>query len=122
MNYNVFGSHHSFSVTQFADLEGFASWSSTQEPPKVFDLLDIVYGQFESMVKRRRIFKVDTVGDCFVGKSTSTSDIIFFKVANDFCFSSLLLFILDYTSGRRSPKSSKRPLRTNGAAGIGLSS
>ena len=40
--------------------------SSTREPAQVFNLLETVYGAFDEIARRRGIFKVETVGDCYV--------------------------------------------------------
>jgi class 3 adenylate cyclase len=32
----------------------------------VFLLLETVYGAFDALAKRRRVFKVETIGDCYV--------------------------------------------------------
>ena len=53
----------------FADVAGFTAWSSTREPFQVFELLETIYGAFDELAKRRRIFKVETVGDCYVAAS-----------------------------------------------------
>ncbi|CAB9510360.1 Receptor-type guanylate cyclase gcy [Seminavis robusta] len=50
----------------FMDLVGFTSWSSTRDPVQVFSLLETLYGAFDSIANRRRIFKVETIGDCYV--------------------------------------------------------
>jgi len=50
----------------FADIAGFTAWSSTREPSQVFILLESIYRQFDSIAKRRRVFKVEVVGDCYV--------------------------------------------------------
>jgi class 3 adenylate cyclase len=47
-------------------LSGFTAWSSMREPAQVFQLLETIYSEFDSIAKRRRIFKVETVGDCYV--------------------------------------------------------
>ena len=48
----------------FADIVGFTAWSSTREPSQVFILLETIYHEFDEVAKQRRIFKVETVGDC----------------------------------------------------------
>lgn len=53
----------------FADLVGFTAWSSTREPTQVFTLLEHIYHSFDEIAKRRRVFKVETVGDCYVAVS-----------------------------------------------------
>jgi class 3 adenylate cyclase len=50
----------------FADIVGFTAWSSMREPSQVFTLLETIYHEFDMFAKRRRVFKVETVGDCYV--------------------------------------------------------
>eukprot|EP00980_Cylindrotheca_fusiformis_P010896 scaffold2482_cov116-Cylindrotheca_fusiformis.AAC.6 len=50
----------------FADLVGFTSWSSAREPHHVFILLETIYGAFDKLAYRHSVFKVETVGDCYV--------------------------------------------------------
>jgi class 3 adenylate cyclase len=45
---------------------GFTAWSSTREPELVFVLLQTVFGAFDKIAKRRKVFKVETIGDCYV--------------------------------------------------------
>ncbi|GKZ00827.1 hypothetical protein MPSEU_001034400 [Mayamaea pseudoterrestris] len=50
----------------FADLVGFTAWSSMREPAQVFTLLETLYHEFDQIAQSRRVFKVETVGDCYV--------------------------------------------------------
>jgi class 3 adenylate cyclase len=50
----------------FADICGFTAWSSVRDPTQVFSLLEGVYKEFDNIANRRRVFKVETVGDCYV--------------------------------------------------------
>jgi Adenylate and Guanylate cyclase catalytic domain len=50
----------------FADINGFTAWSSVREPSQVFTLLETVYHGFDQIARARRVFKVETVGDCYV--------------------------------------------------------
>lgn len=50
----------------FADIAGFTAWSSVREPSQVFTLLETIYRAFDEIAKTRRVFKVETVGDCYV--------------------------------------------------------
>ena len=50
----------------FADISGFTAWSSVREPTQVFVLLESLYKAFDAIASRRRVFKVETVGDCYV--------------------------------------------------------
>lgn len=49
-----------------ADIAGFTAWSSVREPSQVFTLLETVYHAFDLIAKKRHVFKVETVGDCYV--------------------------------------------------------
>lgn len=50
----------------FGDIAGFTAWSSVREPSQVFTLLETLYHSFDEIARRRRVFKVETVGDCYV--------------------------------------------------------
>ena len=45
---------------------GFTAWSSTRDPSQVFQLLEAIYNSFDEIAKARKVFKVETVGDCYV--------------------------------------------------------
>jgi len=65
-NGNVIASFFPETTIMFADIAGFTAWSSTREPEQVFRLLETVYGAIDEIALRRGIFKVETVGDCYV--------------------------------------------------------
>lgn len=50
----------------FADIAGFTRWSSTREPVQVFYLLQELYGVIDKIAKKFHIFKVETIGDCYM--------------------------------------------------------
>jgi class 3 adenylate cyclase len=50
----------------FADIWGFSSWSSERQPVDVFILLETLFGAFDLIAKKELIFKVETIGDCYV--------------------------------------------------------
>ena len=50
----------------FADIVGFTAWSSMRDPAQVFTLLETIYHAFDDIARRRRVFKVETVGECYV--------------------------------------------------------
>eukprot|EP00980_Cylindrotheca_fusiformis_P008035 scaffold1710_cov120-Cylindrotheca_fusiformis.AAC.1 len=50
----------------FADIAGFTAWSSAREPHQVFILLETIFGALDLISNRLAIFKVETVGDCYV--------------------------------------------------------
>lgn len=54
------------STVFFADISGFTEWSSSRQPTEVFQLLETLYAGFDAIAKRRRIFKVETIGDSYV--------------------------------------------------------
>jgi hypothetical protein len=47
----------------FADIAGFTAWSSSRDPAQVFVLLQAVYQAFDAIANRRKVFKVETIGD-----------------------------------------------------------
>ena len=53
-------------TVMFGDLVGFTAWSSGRDPSQVFTLLETIYGAFDKLAKRRKVFKVETIGDCYV--------------------------------------------------------
>jgi len=63
---NVIASYFPATTILFADISGFTAWSSTREPEQVFRLLETVYGAMDEIAVRRGVFKVETVGDCYV--------------------------------------------------------
>jgi len=72
----------------FADIAGFTAWSSVRSPTEVFKLLETLYGAFDKVAKRRRVYKIETIGDCYVavtGLPTAQPDhaIIICQFAND---------------------------------------
>ncbi|CAB9521492.1 Receptor-type guanylate cyclase gcy [Seminavis robusta] len=50
----------------FADIAGFTAWSSKRQPGEVFKLLETLYGSFDRAAKRMGVFKVETIGDCYL--------------------------------------------------------
>ena len=53
-------------TVMFADITDFTAWSSMREPSQVFTLLETVFSALDRLAQKRRIFKVETVGDCYV--------------------------------------------------------
>jgi len=50
----------------FADLVGFTAWSSTRDPSSVFVLLETLFRAFDKIARRTSVYKVETIGDCYV--------------------------------------------------------
>jgi class 3 adenylate cyclase len=72
----------------FAEIMGFATWSSNREPTQVFILLETIFRAFDVYAKRRDVFKVETIGDCYVavtGLPHARSDhaVVMVKFAKD---------------------------------------
>ncbi len=53
-------------TVMFADIAGFTAWCSEREPSQVFRLLETVYREFDIEASKLGVFKVETVGDCYV--------------------------------------------------------
>lgn len=52
-----------FATSRIAHFQtGFTSWASSREPAHVFVLLQTVCQAFDAIAKRRRVFKVETIG------------------------------------------------------------
>lgn len=50
----------------FADISGFTAWSSEREPAQVFQLLEAAYQTFDKIANKLGVFKIETIGDCYV--------------------------------------------------------
>lgn len=53
-------------TVMFADIAGFTAWSSIREPTHVFQLLESIFQAFDEEARKDGVFKVETVGDCYV--------------------------------------------------------
>ena len=47
------------------DVVGFSAWSSVREPVHVFKLLETLYETFDQVADKHKVFKVETVRDCY---------------------------------------------------------
>jgi Adenylate and Guanylate cyclase catalytic domain len=50
----------------FADIVGFTAWSASRDPTQVFHLLETVYAAFDALARLYGVFKIETIGDCYV--------------------------------------------------------
>jgi class 3 adenylate cyclase len=50
----------------FADIVGFTAWSARREPTEVFVLLETLYKSFDAIAAKLGVYKVETIGDCYV--------------------------------------------------------
>jgi len=53
-------------TVMFADISGFTAWSSEREPVDVFCLLETLFLEFDALLSFFKVFKVETIGDCYV--------------------------------------------------------
>jgi len=53
-------------TVMFGDIAGFTAWSSTRQPTEVFILLETLYSAFDRIATQMGVFKVETIGDCYV--------------------------------------------------------
>jgi class 3 adenylate cyclase len=53
-------------TVMFANIAGFTAWSSLREPAQVFMLLESIFQSFDEAAQKLKIFKVETVGDCYL--------------------------------------------------------
>lgn len=59
-------SHECVTVV-FSDIVGFTTISQTFTPMKVSQMLDRLYQAFDSLAKKHSVFKVETIGDAYMG-------------------------------------------------------
>jgi class 3 adenylate cyclase len=50
----------------FADIVGFTSWSSNKTPVEVVTMLSELFTQFDKLCVGNEVYKVHTIGDCYV--------------------------------------------------------
>ena len=53
----------------FCDIVGFTSWSEKVAAFHSFTLLDIIFEHFDHLAEKHGVYKIETVGDCYVGVS-----------------------------------------------------
>lgn len=50
----------------YADICGFTSWSSDKKPIEVVGMLSKLFSNFDHLCVRHNVYKVHTIGDCYV--------------------------------------------------------
>lgn len=58
----------------FADISGFTSWASSHSPARVIGKLSAIFSAFDQICVRKQLYKVCTIGDCYVALSSSSND------------------------------------------------
>eukprot|EP00292_Cryptomonas_paramecium_P004582 CAMPEP_0113710804 /NCGR_PEP_ID=MMETSP0038_2-20120614/30374_1 /TAXON_ID=2898 /ORGANISM="Cryptomonas paramecium" /LENGTH=851 /DNA_ID=CAMNT_0000636929 /DNA_START=237 /DNA_END=2788 /DNA_ORIENTATION=+ /assembly_acc=CAM_ASM_000170 len=50
----------------FSDIVGFTTLSDTLPPSKVSDMINRLFGQFDSLADKYEVYKIDTIGDAYL--------------------------------------------------------
>lgn len=58
----------------FADISGFTTWASSHSPARVIGKLSAIFSAFDQICVRKQLYKVCTIGDCYVALSSSSND------------------------------------------------
>ena len=59
----------SCATVMFADISGFTSWSSNCNLFDVFQLLELLFKEFDIVGLQTGVFKISTIGDCYFATS-----------------------------------------------------
>ena len=75
LHYDITTTDRYFDVTIiYADICGFTSWSSSKEPIEVVSMLSKLFSNFDHLCVRHNVYKVHTIGDCYVILSFTDGD------------------------------------------------
>ena len=66
--------HHDCVSIYFSDIAGFTKLSSTLSAAEVSDLLDRLYIAFDELAGKHQVFKLETIGDAWVGVTNLAGD------------------------------------------------
>lgn len=66
--------HHDVVTIFFSDIMGFTDISATLPAEKVSAMLDRLYSEFDNLSTRMRVFKVETIGDAYMGVCNLVED------------------------------------------------
>lgn len=58
----------------FSDVVGFTTISSKIDPEDVSDMLDRLYLKFDALAEKHDVFKIETIGDAFIGVCNLVKD------------------------------------------------
>jgi Adenylate and Guanylate cyclase catalytic domain len=78
----VFFNCHLFNIGLSLLLSIYLHGESSRNPSQVFMLLEVLYGAFDKIASCRKVFKVETIGDCYVAATG--------LVSNYYCIESFL--------------------------------
>jgi ubiquitin carboxyl-terminal hydrolase 48 len=57
--------HHDITIC-FADIKGFTSLCCNMKPSTVMGFMNVLFGEFDKLLNKYNIYKLETVGDCYV--------------------------------------------------------
>ena len=63
---NVVTDRYTEMTMLYADIVGFTSWSSGRMPDEVLGMLNVLFKQFDEACEKHSVYKVHTIGDCYV--------------------------------------------------------
>jgi hypothetical protein len=70
--YFYFSETHANVTVFFSDIVRFTDISRALSPVKVCDMLDRLYVAFDALANKHEVFKVETIGDAWVGATNRT--------------------------------------------------
>lgn len=53
--------YYSMSTVLFSDVVGFTAWSSSVQPETVFQVLETMFGEFDALTAKFKVYKIETV-------------------------------------------------------------
>lgn len=63
---SVVGDHYPQVTVLFCDIVDYTRAASDHSPLEVFELLGRLYTRFDALIERHPVYKIETVGDCYV--------------------------------------------------------
>lgn len=57
----------------YADISGFTAWASKRSPQEVITRLGQIYTQLDQICHKLKLYKVHTIGDCYVSMSATSN-------------------------------------------------
>lgn len=63
---HVIGDHYPSVTVLFCDIVDYTQAASDHSPLEVFELLGRLYTRFDALIERHPVYKIETVGDCYV--------------------------------------------------------
>lgn len=63
---SVIGDHYPSVTVLFCDIVDYTQAASDHSPLEIFELLGRLYTRFDALIERHPVYKIETVGDCYV--------------------------------------------------------